>query len=213
MLRVTPVKADKRKIVPSVVHVDGTGRLQTVREEINGSYFAVVKKFFDRTGVPILLNTSLNTRGEPVVETPEDALWCLLMSGLDACVFDGFIVTKQQVYTHPLDFIPSLSNGGVKITPYPRVPSDSLAQWQTRWGEVNLDVPVPLPSRYGILLDIMEQVDGTSSGWVILDRLSRKLSQEIAPESFIGFLAQLRRMGMLAFGAERISQVEMILSN
>lgn len=213
MLRVAPVKADKRKIVPSVVHVDGSGRLQTVREEVNGPYFAVVKKFFDRTGVPILLNTSLNTRGEPVVETPEDALWCLLMSGLDACVFDGFIVTKQQVYTHPLDFIPSLSNGGVKIAPYPRVPSESLVHWQTRWGEVNLDVPIPLPSRYSILLDIMEQVDGTSNGWMILDRLSRKLTQEIAPENFIGLLAQLRRMGMLAFGAERASQVEMILSN
>jgi carbamoyltransferase len=213
MLRVVPVRADKKKIIPAVVHVDGTGRLQTVREEVNGTYFAVVRKFFDRTGVPILLNTSLNTRGEPVVETPEDALWCLLLSGLDACVFDGFIVTKQEAYTHPLDLVPLLSNSGVQIAPNSRVPSESVAHWQTRWGEVNLAVPIPLPSRYSILLDIMQQVDGTSSGWVILDRVSRKLTLEIAPENFIGLLAQLRRMGTIAFGAERTSQAEMIVSN
>jgi len=95
MLRVCEVKREKRNEVPAVVHVDGTGRLQTLTRETNGRFHELVKRFYERTGVPILLNTSFNRMGEPIVETPRDAIECLLNTGLDGCVFDDRIVCKK----------------------------------------------------------------------------------------------------------------------
>jgi carbamoyltransferase len=95
MLRVCEFRADKAERVPAVVHVDGTGRLQTVTREANGRFYKLVKRFYEATGVPILLNTSFNVMGEPIVETPEDAMACLLKSGLDCCVFADRIVVRS----------------------------------------------------------------------------------------------------------------------
>lgn len=96
MLRICKVKPDRAAQVPAVVHVDGTGRLQTVTAEGNGRFYELVKCFFEQTGVPILLNTSFNVMGEPIVETPADALRCLANSGLDCCVFEDRIVFKDN---------------------------------------------------------------------------------------------------------------------
>lgn len=95
MLRVCPVSNDKKDLVPAVVHVDGTGRLQTLTRENNGSFYELVKKFHEVTGVPILLNTSFNRMGQPIIETPADAIQCLLDTGLDCCVFEDRIVFKE----------------------------------------------------------------------------------------------------------------------
>jgi carbamoyltransferase len=95
MLRVCEFKADKAARVPAVVHVDNTGRLQTVTPEANGRFYELVKKFYEETGVPVLLNTSFNVMGEPIVETPADAVACLLNSGLDCCVFEDTIVERK----------------------------------------------------------------------------------------------------------------------
>lgn len=95
MLRVCQFKTDKIYAVPAVVHVDQSGRLQTVTPEANGRFYELVKRFYERTGVPIILNTSFNVMGEPIVETPTDALSCLLNTGLDCCVFDDRIVFKE----------------------------------------------------------------------------------------------------------------------
>jgi carbamoyltransferase len=94
MLRVCKFQPHKAEIVPAVVHVDGTGRLQTVTKESNGRFYELIKKFGEKTGVPILLNTSFNIMGNPIVETPDDALECLLQTGLDCCVFEDRIVFK-----------------------------------------------------------------------------------------------------------------------
>ena len=95
MLRVCPVKEDKKDQVPAIVHVDGTGRLQTLTRETNGRFYELVKGFYERTGVPMLLNTSFNRMGEPIVETPADAIASLLRTGLDCCVFEDRIVFKN----------------------------------------------------------------------------------------------------------------------
>lgn len=94
MLRVCKLKADRKDAVPAIVHVDGTGRLQTLTREANGRFYELVKKFYDKTGVPMILNTSFNTAGQPIVETPADALACLLDTELDCCVFEDRIVFK-----------------------------------------------------------------------------------------------------------------------
>jgi len=95
MLRVVDVKREKRDLVPAIVHVDGTGRVQTLTRENNGRFYQLVKKFHVETGVPMLLNTSFNRMGEPIIETPADAIGCLLNTGLDCCVFEDRIVFKK----------------------------------------------------------------------------------------------------------------------
>jgi carbamoyltransferase len=95
MLRVVDVKPEKREEVPAIVHVDGTGRLQTLTPEHNGRFYELVRKFYERTGVPVLLNTSFNRMGQPIIETPADAIQCLLSTGLDCCVFEDRIVFKK----------------------------------------------------------------------------------------------------------------------
>jgi carbamoyltransferase len=95
MLRVVDVKPEKRSDVPAIVHVDGTGRLQTLTRENNGRFYELVLKFHEKTGVPILLNTSFNRMGQPIIETPADAIACLLSTGLDCCVFEDRIVLKK----------------------------------------------------------------------------------------------------------------------
>ncbi len=100
MMRVMAFRPDKAPMVPAVVHVDGTGRVQTVTEETPRLH-ALISRFFAETGVPMLLNTSFNVAGEPIVETPDDALWCFLGSGMDCCAIEDYFVEKQPGY-HPL---------------------------------------------------------------------------------------------------------------
>jgi len=94
MLRVVDVKPEKRSEIPAIVHVDGTGRLQTLTRENNGRFYDLVQKFHEKTGVPVLLNTSFNRMGQPIIETPADAIACLLNTGLDCCIFEDRIVFK-----------------------------------------------------------------------------------------------------------------------
>jgi len=94
MLLVAPIPEDKQAIIPAVTHVNGTGRLQTIRREWNPQYYRVVEKFGEATGVPVLLNTSFNLRGEPIVNTPQNALNTFSSSGIDMLVLDHFIARK-----------------------------------------------------------------------------------------------------------------------
>lgn len=91
MLRACPVL---RPEVPAITHVDGTSRIQTVTAADNSSFYELISSFHRLTGVPLVLNTSLNTKGLPIDETPADALATLLGSGLDYLVFPGVIVGK-----------------------------------------------------------------------------------------------------------------------
>ncbi|MCC6750539.1 MAG: hypothetical protein IT371_22940 [Deltaproteobacteria bacterium] len=81
--------------VPGVVHVNGTGRLQTVRREWNPRYHALIEAFYRRTGVPIVLNTSFNVMGRPIVHTVEDALGAFFTTGIDALLVEDLLVQKQ----------------------------------------------------------------------------------------------------------------------
>ena len=85
---------DKAGRIPAVRHTDGTARIQTVRREHNPLYYDVIKAFGERTGVPIVVNTSFNTRGEPIVCTPRDAVECFYTSPLDALAIGSFLLQK-----------------------------------------------------------------------------------------------------------------------
>lgn len=94
MIMTFPVKEEKRHLIPAVVHVDGTTRPQMVRRSFNPLYYDMIKRFGDKTGVPIVMNTSFNLKGEPVVNSPRDAVRTFYSSGLDILAIGNFIVEK-----------------------------------------------------------------------------------------------------------------------
>ena len=95
MLYVTPVKDEKKDTIPAVTHEDGTTRLQVVHEESNPLYHKLITKFADATGVPAVVNTSFNLRGEPIVNSPESAYDTFTRSGIDLLVMGSFICQKD----------------------------------------------------------------------------------------------------------------------
>ncbi len=93
--RVRPEWKDK---IPAVVHVDGTARLQTVRQDTNERLYRLLKEFDAITGVPVLLNTSFNIKGEPIVETPRDAVNCFLGTGIDYLALHDMLIAKSRLH-------------------------------------------------------------------------------------------------------------------
>jgi carbamoyltransferase len=96
MLLVVPVRDKGRDLVPAVTHVDGSARLQTVTPASNPRYHRLISTFEEATGVPVILNTSFNLRGEPIVNTAAEALHTFTRSGMDALVLDRTIIYKDH---------------------------------------------------------------------------------------------------------------------
>ena len=94
MILTAQVKPEKRSVIPSVTHVDGSARPQTVERDVNPLYWRLIREFGNRTGVPVVMNTSFNLRGEPIVSTPTDAVRTFFSSGMDALVIGSFVVEK-----------------------------------------------------------------------------------------------------------------------
>jgi len=95
MLKVCNVLPDMQSRLPAITHVDGTARLQTVSRETNPLYHDLISRFGEHSGVPVVLNTSFNVMGEPIVESPLDAIRCFFSTGLDDLVIGNFIVSKR----------------------------------------------------------------------------------------------------------------------
>jgi carbamoyltransferase len=94
MILTAQVRPEKRSVIPSVTHVDGSARPQTVEKEINPLYWRLIDEFGNRTGVPVVMNTSFNLRGEAIVHTPTDAIRTFFSSGMDALILGSFLVEK-----------------------------------------------------------------------------------------------------------------------
>lgn len=94
MILVTDVRPERRALVPAITHADGTGRLHTVERQVNPLYWRLIHRFEELTGVPLVLNTSFNVRGQPIVNTPSEALATFYTSGLDVLIMDRFLVEK-----------------------------------------------------------------------------------------------------------------------
>jgi carbamoyltransferase len=94
MLYVVPVKPDQYATLPAITHVDGTGRLQTVFRNQSPRYYGLIERFGQATGVPVVLNTSFNLRGEPIVNTPANAFHTFSMSEMDVLVLGNFLIEK-----------------------------------------------------------------------------------------------------------------------
>ena len=94
MLKVYRIRPEKLQTIPATAHVDGTGRVQTVSKEVNPRYYKLIDEFERITGVPVVLNTSFNVRGEPIVCTPQDAIECFLNTQIDYLVMGDFVAQK-----------------------------------------------------------------------------------------------------------------------
>ena len=114
MQQVYPVREDKRRtfdadgvrgidklkqlrsVVPAITHVDYSARIQTVDPERHGRFFKIVESFYAKTGCPVIINTSFNVRGEPIVCTPEDAYRCFMATDMDVLVLENCILLKEE---------------------------------------------------------------------------------------------------------------------
>jgi carbamoyltransferase len=99
MLIVKRVRPEWQERIPAIVHVDGTARVQTIRRDQNERLYGLLKAFETITGVPVLLNTSLNVKGEPIVETPNDAVACFLGTGIDYLVLHDRVIAKNRLHS------------------------------------------------------------------------------------------------------------------
>lgn len=95
MLLVAPVRAGKTPL-PSITHVDNSARVQTISREQDALYYDLIAAFGERTGVPVVINTSMNVRGEPMVNTADDTYRCFMRTGMDALVIERFVLLKEE---------------------------------------------------------------------------------------------------------------------
>ena len=96
MLLVAPVKEQYRDQLKAITHVDGSARIQTINPDQDALYYDLIKTFYERTGCPIVINTSLNVRGEPIVNTPEDSYLCFMRTDMDAMALGPFLCLKEE---------------------------------------------------------------------------------------------------------------------
>ena len=96
MLSVCQTRPDKRALLPAVTHVDGSARVHLVHRKINSTYHRLIENCKGLTGVPVILNTSFNRRGEPIVNTPADAISTFLWSDLDVLYLGLFEIFKED---------------------------------------------------------------------------------------------------------------------
>ena len=86
----------KRSIVPAITHVDYSARIQTVDKKTNPKFHALISSFYKRTNCPLIINTSFNVRGEPIVHNPEDAYRCFMKTNLDILVMGNYFLIKDE---------------------------------------------------------------------------------------------------------------------
>jgi carbamoyltransferase len=102
MLFVATVRENKRNI-PAVTHVDGSARLQTISREQNALYYKLIEEFERQSGCPVIINTSFNVRGEPIVCSPEEAWRCFLRTEMNLLVMGSYIVYKNEIPQNLID--------------------------------------------------------------------------------------------------------------
>ena len=219
MLRVMHFHERRKSEVPAVVHVDGTGRVQTLVNDRNHQrLFLLLQEFRNHTGIPLLLNTSLNTAGDPIAESPEDALWYLLSTGLDGCVLEDTLVVKNSDFASVLDLNPKLHL--LQMSEYqspkpPHLPPGAL-QPDSFWcvsgpvettervraiagTDIENMVCAVVKGPYGDVVHTMDVkwasvlmlIDGIHNGWEIVEQL-RKIDERCSKRTLYRLLGRLR---------------------
>jgi carbamoyltransferase len=202
MLRICQIRAPNAALVPGIAHIDNSARPQTVSRQAAPKFHELITAFYALTGVPILINTSLNVMGEPIVETPDDALWCLVSTGVDVCVIDGRIFRRSRTDSHVLDLVPSLKLSSVAVE-YDLCEKTNLVGAalrsmtfivQTPWGDIARNVT-------GECSHLAATLNGVKTGREIMTELLAQglLDPVRAERSVVCALGQLRRLGIVRF--------------
>lgn len=223
MLRVMRFRRDMAMRVPAVVHVDGTGRVQTLTQAANGRFWELVRAFENQTGLPLLLNTSFNVAGEPIVESPSDALWCLLYTGLDVCILEDRIVSKAANFRSVLDlpmkkngrYITGPSAGEPRGTPSGKIAPSLVFTLAVDREKRMLDYVVAASppgtvkyltdTQWGMTLvsvepelaNLLELFEGGCTGRSVLEAVARRIGY--TEESFTRAVGLLKRGNLLTF--------------
>ena len=95
MLLAVKVREDKKSLIPAITHIDGSARVQVVNKETNPRFWLLIKEFEHLTGIPLIINTSFNLRGEPIVCSPEDAISSFENSQMDCLVMENLVVERE----------------------------------------------------------------------------------------------------------------------
>lgn len=200
MLRTFQFRKDKAMQVPAVVHHDGTGRLQTLTAARNGRFHDLVTRFEARTGVPILVNTSFNVMGEPIVETPEDALFSLLYTSLDAVVLNDRIFQRADEFIDLFGLYPGVTATGIRLEcPLQGrfdmevgTSSSIRALVRSPWGQAAYRVPVEV-------VPLLARIDGRKNGHELWSQLLQANQWRRSEFEFRDTLRHLRRTGVIEF--------------
>jgi len=102
MLLVAEVRKGKR-VIPAVTHVDHSARIQSISRKQNELYYDLIKRFEEKKGIPVVINTSFNVRGEPIVRSPEDAFRCFMTTTMDTLVLGNYILHKEENHEDSLN--------------------------------------------------------------------------------------------------------------
>lgn len=199
MLVVAPVREPYRAVIESVNHVDDTCRLQSLRAGHEGGLRRVVAEFHSRTGVPLVLNTSFNIRGEPIVETPGEAMDCFLASNIDVLYVESYRVNKVLLAAAPEAgrLVPFLNNGvvlGVLVSSEGGAVHRTEHFVQTRTGH---RAPISVEE-----FRLLCNVDGVQG----LDSIAQSLGVE--PDGAAAAFGNLQVRGFVSFGFGEESQAE-----
>jgi carbamoyltransferase len=192
MLMVAVARTEKRQQILGICHVDDTCRLQTVSPTYDGRYRSLLEHFLRITGVPLILNTSLNIRGEPMVETPADALQCFSGSAIDVLYLNNYRVTKTSI-ADVQDFerlVPAL-NEGVSLTSKSRV-RDSAFLPPSLYAQTRAGHNLQLDPIQAALLYL---VDGKKS----IAEISEALSESTSDVDLRSLLSGLNLHGLVSF--------------
>jgi carbamoyltransferase len=236
MLRVMHFWPEQAAKVPAVVHVDGTGRVQTVCRDYSPLLYALLSSWKQKSGIPILLNTSFNIAGEPIVETPDDAIWCMSYTGIDCCVLGDYLIKKIGNQDAWLEWKPapaykdfSLYDASSKENSQIEIPDLSTAnenlvsvhiarahQMAQRFQSDHLRIIVE--KQWGeiahgmspAMVKLLELVDGRRSALAIFDILNASSkngsSEPYTIERFKRHMGILRRAGAIRFSVARAAQ-------
>lgn len=199
MLVVASVHPEKRSIIPSVCHVDGTCRIQTVDMHYEGHYRRLIEYFYTLTSVPMVLNTSFNVRGEPIVETPYDALACFLSSGIDILYLGSYRICKltldQYADAGKLPYLIPCLNDKLSILTETWADKGKWAKKsaiiQTRTG-----YRLPIDEPKSILL---EMIDGQTTGDVLLRNINQAVAYPWTASDMLTHLRALQYSGVISF--------------
>ena len=198
MLRTFAFHPEQAVRVPGAVHQDGSGRLQTLTAARNGRFHALVCAFAAQTGVPILVNTSFNVMGEPIVETPEDAMFSLLYTQLDAVVIDDFLVTRRPTFRSVLQLVPMLAARSITVQ---NLILQRRQEFSARVERYGLEFQVSLPET---VMPMIELMDGKRSCQSIHQHLIATRGWPKETAFILQILRHLRRVGVIRFvGAEQ----------